>query len=605
MITVTCRHCSVNIEVDSATRVALRKSLQFQCPNCSGFLPTSLLKGGERPVPRIAINRNLIILGSAALLVLGGISYFAASRKTGDNNTTTQHIRNEIINNSYFQNLITSGVTTMKDLDEIAAIRPFADGYIGISAVPLNWEQSIGLAGRTGAQILSTESAAKLPIQESISSLSVTLQAEPVSSMWIRKGDAPAVLVGNEVFSAIENDEARRTLLHWHIQNSSEAKRIEEDKVKMEIENTKIATNTPRDRFIETFTMSLEEWTRIPAAIRDDHAQLHKICLDALGSGKIERIDRIGGPSQNEMFQFAAEQNVEMATTFVVKEGKLVPSEITNKTVGSTFEGHNRKDSFPMNYDLIQPSTAAVATLGQGSRDEIKSSEIPVFEPIRLNAAMPAGFHGTRLLGLAPLPALGGKATKIALLFHTGGTAAPAPAAPGGMIEFLLFRATTGAGQGEAPERIKNLLVQRDAFEAAIALRSIPDSKGRIDAETEWVFPTSAVRSDRMIVPQNLTDQTQGTSLEMQCLAFNAEGAEIRFILEHDLAKPELPLATGRGNSLLSRDDIKLYKITHQGKLTLIPNTWTSLGEIPISNILPSAKNQSSYLFARAIPDKL
>ena len=46
---------------------------------------------------------------------------------------------------------------------------------------------------------------------------------------------------------------------------------------------------------VEVFRMRLDDWTRVPSAVRDDHRQLYEKCRAAVGRGKVERIDRIGG----------------------------------------------------------------------------------------------------------------------------------------------------------------------------------------------------------------------------------------------------------------------------------------------------------------------
>lgn len=362
------------------------------------------------------------------------------------------------------------------------------------------------------------------------------------------------------------------------------------------------------ERHIETFTMPMEDWTRIPAVVRDDHRQLYKKCLEGLASGKVERIDRIGGAVGKTPFRFNTSQLLPRASTFVLKDGKLEASEITNESVGSRFESGpikvDGKAALGIRYDRIPPSIGAAAMLGRGSRDDIKTSEIPVLEPIRLSTAVPGDLPGTHLMGIVPVPAMGAKATKLALIFHTGGAEEPDAAATGGMVEFLLLRGTSGAAEGEAPQRIKALLGQRGSLEAAAALRTMPDAKGYVTGETTWTYPTSAELLGGIVVPQALDVLGQGTILEMRCLAMDEAGMEIQFLFEHHLAKPEFPVASGRGDTLLTPDNVQIFSIAHQAKLTLILGVWTTVAEIPLGTILGSAnrsaKDQSCYLFARA-----
>ena len=128
------------------------------------------------------MNRNLLVLGVVALLVLGGIAAFLASRNGGSITNIFQKTTNQIIHNSYFTQLIANGVTTEKDLKSIGDIRPFGDGFIGVSKEPLEWEQAQDLAGRTGARILATEAGAK---QELLAWLAKTFGFHLSAPVWL------------------------------------------------------------------------------------------------------------------------------------------------------------------------------------------------------------------------------------------------------------------------------------------------------------------------------------------------------------------------------------------------------------------------------------
>lgn len=143
-------------------------------------------------------------------------------------------------------------------------------------------------------------------------------------------------------------------------------------------------------------------------------------------------------------------------------------------------------------------------------------------------------------------------------------------------------------------------------MKSSFALRFTPNLKCYVTGKTEWTYPTSAAMSGEILVPQDLETLGQGITLEMQCLAMDTTGMEIEFALSYDLAKPEFPLASGEGEALLTPDSVRIYRIDHLQKVKLQPNAWTSLKELPFAPILglenPAAKDQSCYLFARAIP---
>ncbi len=98
----SCPRCSQHIEIDGETLAALQATSHFSCPACSAAVPVPRV-AGHAAVPPLAparrhadlarrsptsaasgihrgLNRNLLILGSAALLVLGGLAFFIASR---------------------------------------------------------------------------------------------------------------------------------------------------------------------------------------------------------------------------------------------------------------------------------------------------------------------------------------------------------------------------------------------------------------------------------------------------------------------------------------------------------------------------------------------
>lgn len=243
-----CPHCSVQIEIDPATHAALVGQSHFACPSCQGAVPlpapvklqlhpvpgsqSKATTGpghkarGHRATPRIT-NRNLLILGATALLSLGGIAFVLASRNSGSTHNTTRNIRNEIINNSYFQNLITTGVTTRKDLESMAVIRPYKDGFIGISAEPLQWEQACDLARRTGSTVLRLDQPASPQDADLVKWLSTTFPRENSNTLWIEKEGAPAVLAGAECLGISSPEGFRQVLLNWRRLISTENRLLE------------------------------------------------------------------------------------------------------------------------------------------------------------------------------------------------------------------------------------------------------------------------------------------------------------------------------------------------------------------------------------------
>jgi len=210
-MTTPCPHCHVGIEIDPPTLAALAGSSHFACPACQGQVPVPARPQSPASVHR-GINRNLLVLGIVTLLVLGGIGFYLASQKSGDTYNTTQNIRNEILNNTYFTQLIAAGITTMEDLKAILNIRPYADGFIGISSEVLLWDQAKELSSRTGSGILAANHEQD---RELVSWLTATFTRETESPLWMSKDGNPAILVAPDILTVAGSEGTRRVLLHW------------------------------------------------------------------------------------------------------------------------------------------------------------------------------------------------------------------------------------------------------------------------------------------------------------------------------------------------------------------------------------------------------
>ena len=165
------------------------------------------------------LNRNLLVLGVVTLVVLGGVAAFLASKNGGNIFNTFQNITNQIIHNSYFTQLIASGATTEKDLEDIAEIRPYGDGFIGISKEAFDWEQAQDLAKRTGAQVLAVDAAGIGSKPELLTWLGTTFSNHLSAPTWVRDRWDGSVLAGLEVLAVKELDGSRKVLLHWQAAN--------------------------------------------------------------------------------------------------------------------------------------------------------------------------------------------------------------------------------------------------------------------------------------------------------------------------------------------------------------------------------------------------
>jgi hypothetical protein len=224
---LACPQCSQTLELTPDVLASLQGQPHFECPSCQGLIATPAQP--QRPMPRRAqpqaraaagqaqrgMNRNLLVLGLVALLVLGGIAAFLASRNGGSITNIFQNTTNNIIHNNYFTQLIASGATTMEDLRSIEEIRPYGDGFIGVSKAQLNWSQAGDLAKRTGSEVLAVEDSAAGTKQQLIEWLKTTFAAQFQPTLWVRQDEQTKVTDGNDILAASSLESTRKVALHW------------------------------------------------------------------------------------------------------------------------------------------------------------------------------------------------------------------------------------------------------------------------------------------------------------------------------------------------------------------------------------------------------
>ncbi len=171
----------------------------------------------------LGLNRNLRILGTVALLLLGGLAVFIAWRQIGDVIKKRELDRKRTFNNTYFTSLVASGATT-KDLliKEIGQIDPYASGFIGLSRKKLTLGEARELAERTGAEILDIAVTAQKSRKELTGWLTDTYPAQQGSTVWVRDNLATKVIDCPDVLAVTTTkaDDAvssppRQVFLRW------------------------------------------------------------------------------------------------------------------------------------------------------------------------------------------------------------------------------------------------------------------------------------------------------------------------------------------------------------------------------------------------------
>jgi hypothetical protein len=168
------------------------------------------------------VNRNLRIFGVVALVVLGGIGAFLAMRG-GNVFNTNQNIQH-IINNQFFQNLITTGKATRQALEEMADIQADGEDFVGVSRDKLTWQEAQDLAKRAGAQVLGIEPAGSDLRQPRLERLTKLFPDLHGLTSWISDEDLPALIDSPDLIHATTPERSRKALFQWFAQ--PEDKRI-------------------------------------------------------------------------------------------------------------------------------------------------------------------------------------------------------------------------------------------------------------------------------------------------------------------------------------------------------------------------------------------
>ena len=162
-----------------------------------------------------SMNATMLVLGGIALLIFGTLAFFLANRKTGDVITAVSNVSNSETHNTYFTQLIATGVTTAKDLETISDIRPYGTGFIAITQEEFSWSQAQELARRTGAQVLTVENNTAVSKEALLAWLAASYSSSLASTVWVREHGEARTLKGSVMNPAIDLDQPRKAVLQW------------------------------------------------------------------------------------------------------------------------------------------------------------------------------------------------------------------------------------------------------------------------------------------------------------------------------------------------------------------------------------------------------
>lgn len=251
---LSCPHCTQILELTPEAIASFEGDPHFPCPACGGRVPlpetappapapkrkgrqTPLLPkeggamrrpGAKAPQPKTPVasenaitaisrglNRNLLVLGIAVLVLLGGTGIYLALTTKGDTYQTREERLREIIRNQYFTDLIASGKTTRKELLGLWDIRPYGLGFVGVSNETLPWEGAAELAGRTGSSILMVDPADAVARPLMLNWLAEMTTDLDGATLWLLDNGEPKVLHAPEMSRVTTMDRPRRVLLAW------------------------------------------------------------------------------------------------------------------------------------------------------------------------------------------------------------------------------------------------------------------------------------------------------------------------------------------------------------------------------------------------------
>jgi hypothetical protein len=170
--------------------------------------------GGPAPPAWLRLRRVALLLGSAALLVLGAVVYFLAAHRSAETAVVARNIVDQQVLNEHFRNLIASGRATEADLAAVAAVEAFGNCFIGLSRDALPWAEAEASAARAGGGILDLAEVgvARAAIVAWLG------RAHPDTlgkTTWISDGGRPMVIDSPDLGEVSTHERPRRAFIFW------------------------------------------------------------------------------------------------------------------------------------------------------------------------------------------------------------------------------------------------------------------------------------------------------------------------------------------------------------------------------------------------------
>ena len=162
-----------------------------------------------------SLNATTLLLGMMALLTLGALAFFLASRKTGDVTTIETSTKSTQVTNSYFPRLVADGVATAGDLASVTDLGSDGSRFIAVSRQALSFPEAEALAVRVGAAVLNVD-----PDDEASHGLLAGLIGGAPDQaigpeVWVLAGGEPHLFDGKGLRDSVAASLERRVLLQW------------------------------------------------------------------------------------------------------------------------------------------------------------------------------------------------------------------------------------------------------------------------------------------------------------------------------------------------------------------------------------------------------
>ena len=217
-----CPKCSASIVSDAPAPETVGEIRQLACPACGCLFQPAATESGSSVtvVPGRwrnlnSLHRNLLLFGSAALITLGALGFFLASKRPGNthlNETKTSH---RVLQNEYFRRLVAEGRVTEDDLAGITGPLPLDDGFTAVTTEKMTWQMAGQLASRLNARILPIDSVSGRDAQDIGSFLEQSFPNFKGSTLWISARQAPFIIDLPDHAPATDLECKRHVVLFW------------------------------------------------------------------------------------------------------------------------------------------------------------------------------------------------------------------------------------------------------------------------------------------------------------------------------------------------------------------------------------------------------